>query len=163
MILWESRYLSRRSAQRSRRLRRVTLSWAQGACPDRQSTRRFLDWTLSGGAQEQPWVSSGQLTASPADRANVRYLCSASKRRRSQIGQFQTPNNRTLFLSVPVDRAASAGGVQGTARLAGQVTGALAASILLSAGSVKSAAPIAFGIAALAAFASAAISWSNDR
>jgi DHA2 family multidrug resistance protein-like MFS transporter len=76
---------------------------------------------------------------------------------------FQTPNNRTLFLSVPVDRAASAGGVQGTARLAGQVTGALSASILLSAAAVKMAAPLAFEIAALAAFASAAISWSNDR
>lgn len=79
------------------------------------------------------------------------------------FGLFQTPNNRTMFLSAPVDRAASAGGVQGTARLAGQVSGALTASILLSAGSVKMAAPIAFGIAALAAFASAAISWSNDR
>lgn len=79
------------------------------------------------------------------------------------FGLFQTPNNRTLFLSVPVDRAASAGGVQGTARLAGQVTGALTASILLSAAAVKLAAPFAFGVAALAAFASAAISWSNDR
>lgn len=79
------------------------------------------------------------------------------------FGLFQTPNNRTLFLSVPVDRAASAGGVQGTARLAGQVTGALTASILLSAVSVKLAAPIAFAIAALAALSSAAISWSNDH
>lgn len=78
------------------------------------------------------------------------------------FGLFQTPNNRTQFLYAPVDRAASAGGVQGTARLAGQVSGALTASVLLSAGSVKMAAPIAFGMAALAAFASAAISWSND-
>lgn len=78
------------------------------------------------------------------------------------FGLFQTPNNRTLFLSVPIDRAASAGGVQGTARLAGQVTGALTASILLSAVSMKMAAPLAFGIAALAALASTAISWSND-
>lgn len=78
------------------------------------------------------------------------------------FGLFQTPNNRTLFLSAAVDRAASAGGVQGTARLAGQVSGALTASVLLSAGPVKMASPIAFGIAALAAFASAAISWSND-
>ena len=59
--------------------------------------------------------------------------------------------------------AASAGGVQGTARLAGQVTGALTASILLSAVSVNLAAPIAFAIAALAALSSAAISWSNDH
>lgn len=79
------------------------------------------------------------------------------------FGLFQTPNNRTLFLSVPVDRAASAGGVQGTARLAGQVTGALTASIFLSAAAVKMAAPLAFEIAALAALTSAAISWSNDH
>jgi hypothetical protein len=39
----------------------------------------------------------------------------------------------------------------------------LTASILLSAVSVKLAAPIAFAIAALAALSSAAISWSNDH
>lgn len=79
------------------------------------------------------------------------------------FGLFQTPNNRTMFFSAPVDRAASAGGVQGTARLAGQVTGALSVSILLSVGSVTSAASFAFGIAAIAALASASISWWNGR
>ncbi len=77
------------------------------------------------------------------------------------FGLFQTPNNRTMFLSAPVDRAASAGGVQGTARLAGQVTGALAVSILLSVGSVNSAASFVFGIAAIGAVASASVSWWN--
>lgn len=79
------------------------------------------------------------------------------------FGLFQTPNNRTMFLSAPVDRAASAGGVQGTARLAGQVTGALSASILLSVDSVSSAASFAFGIAAITAVASAWVSWWNWR
>lgn len=79
------------------------------------------------------------------------------------FGLFQTPNNRTMFLAAPADRAASAGAVQGTARLAGQVTGALAASIFLSAATVKIASSAAFGIAALVAFASAGISWSNNR
>ncbi|MBE1527103.1 DHA2 family multidrug resistance protein-like MFS transporter [Sphingopyxis sp. OAS728] len=77
------------------------------------------------------------------------------------FGLFQTPNNRTMFLSAPIDRAASAGGVQGTARLAGQVTGALSASILLSVGSVNSAASFVFGTAAIAAVASASVSWWN--
>lgn len=77
------------------------------------------------------------------------------------FGLFQTPNNRSMFLSAPVDRAASAGGVQGTARLAGQVTGALSASILLSVGSVSSAVSFAFGLAAIAAVASASVSWRN--
>ncbi len=79
------------------------------------------------------------------------------------FGLFQTPNNRTMFLAAPADRAASAGGVQGTARLAGQVTGALAASIFLSAATIEIASSSAFGIAALVAFASAGVSWSNNR
>ena len=78
------------------------------------------------------------------------------------FGLFQTPNNRTMFLAAPADRAASAGGVQGTARLTGQVTGALIASILLSVTPVGAAASIAFGVAALAACASAGISQSNE-
>jgi MFS transporter, DHA2 family, multidrug resistance protein len=79
------------------------------------------------------------------------------------FGLFQTPNNRTMFLAAPADRAASAGGVQGTARLIGQIAGALIASYLLFAATVNVAASIAFGIAALAACMSAAISGSNDR
>lgn len=79
------------------------------------------------------------------------------------FGLFQTPNNRTMFLAAPAHRAAWAGGVQGTARLAGQVTGALTASILLSAAIIETASSSAFGIAALAALASAGVSWSNDR
>lgn len=79
------------------------------------------------------------------------------------FGLFQTPNNRTMFLAAPAERAASAGGVQGTARLTGQVTGAITASILLSAATVEMASSIAFGIAALSAFAAAGVSWSNNR
>lgn len=79
------------------------------------------------------------------------------------FGLFQTPNNRTMFLAAPAERAASAGGVQGTARLAGQLAGALAASILLSAAAVETASSAAFAVAALAALASTGTSWSNDR
>lgn len=78
------------------------------------------------------------------------------------FGLFQTPNNRTMFLAAPADRAASAGGVQGTARLTGQIMGALAASLLLSANTVAVASSVAFCIAALAALASAGVSWTND-
>ena len=78
------------------------------------------------------------------------------------FGLFQTPNNRTMFLAAAADRAASAGGVQGTARLSGQVAGSLIASILLSVTPVGAAASIAFGVAALAACASAGINQSND-
>lgn len=77
------------------------------------------------------------------------------------FGLFQTPNNRTMFLAAPIDRAASVGGIQGTARLTGQVTGALIASILLAVPSVGTGASLAFGIAAVAAIASAAVSGMN--
>ena len=79
------------------------------------------------------------------------------------FGLFQTPNNRTMFLAAPADRAASAGGVQGTARLIGQVTGSVIASILLYVTPMGIAASIAFGIAALSACAAAGISQSNDK
>jgi MFS transporter, DHA2 family, multidrug resistance protein len=79
------------------------------------------------------------------------------------FGLFQTPNNRTLFLAAPADRAASAGGAQGTARLTGQVIGALLASILLSAATVQRAASLAFGFATLAALAAATISAARRK
>jgi DHA2 family multidrug resistance protein-like MFS transporter len=77
------------------------------------------------------------------------------------FGLFQTPNNRTMFLAAPIDRAASVGGVQGTARLTGQVTGALIASILFSATTIGTGTSLAFGIAAVAAIASAVVSGIN--
>lgn len=40
------------------------------------------------------------------------------------FGFFQTPNNRAIMLSAPVERTGSAGGMMGTARLFGQTTGA---------------------------------------
>jgi DHA2 family multidrug resistance protein-like MFS transporter len=79
------------------------------------------------------------------------------------FGLFQTPNNRTMFLAAPVGRAASAGGVQGTARLTGQVMGALAASALLSAVAVQAAAAFAFWMAAVATLTAAAISVAKLR
>lgn len=79
------------------------------------------------------------------------------------FGLFQTPNNRTMFLAAPAGRAASAGGVQGTARLTGQVAGAVIASILLSALAIESAVSLAFGLAALATLAAAGISTAKPE
>lgn len=49
------------------------------------------------------------------------------------FGLFQLANNRALFVSAPMARAAAAGGMQGTARLAGQTTGTLFASLIFAA------------------------------
>ena len=40
------------------------------------------------------------------------------------FGLFQSPNNRTLLTSAPIDRVGGAAGLLGTARLFGQTVGA---------------------------------------
>jgi DHA2 family multidrug resistance protein-like MFS transporter len=46
------------------------------------------------------------------------------------FGMFQTPNNRNMLLSAPRERSGAAGGMQGTARLAGQTAGAVIMALL---------------------------------
>ena len=41
------------------------------------------------------------------------------------FGLFQVPNNRNMFLNAPAHRSGAAGGMQGTARLTGQLSGAV--------------------------------------
>ncbi len=41
------------------------------------------------------------------------------------FGLFQVPNNRNMFFNAPPHRSGAAGGMQGTARLTGQLSGAL--------------------------------------
>jgi DHA2 family multidrug resistance protein-like MFS transporter len=77
------------------------------------------------------------------------------------FGLFQVPNNRTLFLSAPPDRAAAAGGMQGSARLSGQTFGALLVGLLLGYYSTTHAVRLAMGLGALSAIAASVISLSN--
>ena len=48
------------------------------------------------------------------------------------FGLFNVPNNRNMFLSAPPTRSAAAGGIQGTARLTGQTTGAVVMTLLFA-------------------------------
>lgn len=73
------------------------------------------------------------------------------------FGLFQVTNNRSLFLAAPKDRSAAAGGMQGTARLAGQAAGALTVTVLFVHFGV-SAPGIALTLGAGCAFAAAAVS-----
>jgi DHA2 family multidrug resistance protein-like MFS transporter len=75
------------------------------------------------------------------------------------FGLFQLANNRNLFLTANSGRSAAAGGMQGTARLAGQTAGTLLASLVfhsvhLPAGAARIGFLIAAGFAVVAAFAS---------
>jgi DHA2 family multidrug resistance protein-like MFS transporter len=75
------------------------------------------------------------------------------------FGFFQSPNNRTMLSSAPMERSGAAGGMLATARLTGQTIGATVAAISFRFAS--SAEPVALGVAALFAAAAAVASVSR--
>jgi MFS transporter, DHA2 family, multidrug resistance protein len=77
------------------------------------------------------------------------------------FGFFQSPNNRTMLSSAPMDRSGAAGGMLATARLTGQTTGATIAAIALH--FATHAETVAITIAALFAFAGGLASLSRLR
>jgi len=80
------------------------------------------------------------------------------------FGLFQLANNRNLFLTAPAERSAAAGGMQGTARLAGQTAGTLLAALVFASILPIEAAPrIGFAIASAFAFLAALVSGSTAR
>ncbi len=58
-------------------------------------------------------------------------------------GMFQTPNNRTMLGVAPAGRSGSAGGMQATARLVGQIGGAVLVSWIFRAVGATTAVPLA--------------------
>lgn len=74
------------------------------------------------------------------------------------FGLFQVPNNRTLFLTVPAERSAAAGGMQGSARLIGQTMGALLMGFLFACAPEAIAPRAGFALGALFATAAALVS-----
>lgn len=71
---------------------------------------------------------------------------------------FQVPNNRNLFLAAPLERSGAAGGMQATARLAGQTTGAVIMTLLFTLTSQEAAPGIGLAIAAGLTLAAALVS-----
>ncbi|HZK98802.1 MAG TPA: MFS transporter [Caulobacteraceae bacterium] len=90
-------------------------------------------------------------SASSLDIAWRMALCGAG------FGLFQSPNNRMMLTSAPRDRAGAAGGMLGTARLTGQIIGAVLTAVALhlfgGSGEV-----VALGTAAVFALAAASVS-----
>jgi DHA2 family multidrug resistance protein-like MFS transporter len=74
------------------------------------------------------------------------------------FGLFQVPNNQNMFLAAPPERSGAAGGMQGTARLAGQTTGAIIMTFLFTLTSVDAAPRIGLGIAAVLTMAAGLVS-----
>jgi DHA2 family multidrug resistance protein-like MFS transporter len=74
------------------------------------------------------------------------------------FGMFQTPNNRSMFLTAPPERSGAAGGMQGTARLTGQTTGAVLVTLLFTTTSTSAAPRLGLGVGAAFALAAGLIS-----
>jgi MFS transporter, DHA2 family, multidrug resistance protein len=74
------------------------------------------------------------------------------------FGLFQVPNNRDMLLAAPRERSGAAGGMQGTARLAGQTAGAIIMTQLFTLTSVDAAPRIGLGIAAVLTLAAGLVS-----
>jgi DHA2 family multidrug resistance protein-like MFS transporter len=77
------------------------------------------------------------------------------------FGLFQAPNNRNMFGSAPPERSGAAGGMQGTARLTGQVAGAVVMTILFSSVPLISAPRLGLAIGAVFAVAASLVSLSR--
>jgi DHA2 family multidrug resistance protein-like MFS transporter len=75
------------------------------------------------------------------------------------FGFFQSPNNRTMLSSAPMERSGAAGGMLATARLTGQTIGATLAAISFR--FATNAEPVALGVAALFAIGAAVASVSR--
>ncbi|WP_284310767.1 MFS transporter [Labrys miyagiensis] len=74
------------------------------------------------------------------------------------FGFFQTPNNRNMLLSAPRARSGAAGGMQGTARLAGQTAGSVIMTLLFTLAPADTAPRAGLAIGAVLAVLAAAVS-----
>lgn len=74
------------------------------------------------------------------------------------FGFFQTPNNRNMLLAAPRARSGAAGGMQGTARLTGQTTGAVIMSLLFAFLPAEAAPRLGLAVAAVLALAAGLVS-----
>jgi DHA2 family multidrug resistance protein-like MFS transporter len=74
------------------------------------------------------------------------------------FGLFNVANNRTMYLGAPPERSSAAGGMQGTARLTGQTTGAIAMTLLFELVPGNAAPMMGLATAAILMFVAAMIS-----
>ena len=87
-------------------------------------------------------VAAWRVDGSPLPLVPFIILCGAG------FGLFQVPNNREMFLGAPSGRSGAAGGMQGTARLTGQTTGAVVMTLLFSLVSADAAPSIGLAVGA---------------
>ena len=76
---------------------------------------------------------------------------------------FNVANNRSMFLAAPMARSGAAGGLQGSARLLGQTSGAVVMTMLFTLALADAAPRIGLGIGAVLTFAAALVSMRSSR
>jgi len=74
------------------------------------------------------------------------------------FGLFQVSNNRNLFLAAPRARSGAAGGMQATARLAGQTVGGVVMTLIFARFAVDTAPMLALGVGATLTLAAGVLS-----
>jgi MFS transporter, DHA2 family, multidrug resistance protein len=79
------------------------------------------------------------------------------------FGLFNVPNNRNMFLSAPRERSGAAGGMQGTARLAGQTSGAVIMTLLFTLTSIDAAPRSGLAVGAALTLAAGLVSTLRGR
>ena len=135
--------------------------FASRALPHIRGTARRLDMlsvALNAGSFASFVIGAEVLPTRPALAvALLTMLCGLG------FGLFQVPNNQNMFLAAPRERSGAAGGMQGTARLAGQTAGAIVMTLLFTLESVDAAPRIGLGIAAVLALAAGLVSVMRAR
>ena len=129
-----------------------------GRIADRRPTAPL---TAAGGAMLGIGLAGAALlptTAPLSALAALTVVCGLG------FGLFQVPNNRNLFLGAPADRSGAAGGMQGTARLIGQTTGAIIVTLLFAAAHGVAGQKLALAAGSAFALAAASVSaWQTLR
>ena len=116
---------------------------AAGRLAERVSTAALC--AAGGGCLAVGLVAASlwPLNGDPLPLVPITMLCGLG------FGLFQVSNNRNMFLSAPLQRSGAAGGMQGTARLAGQTAGGVIMSLLFSLVSADAAPQVGLAIAAV--------------
>ncbi|MEO8060997.1 MAG: MFS transporter [Burkholderiales bacterium] len=125
----------------------------------RLATRVSTAWLCATGgvclAAGLTATSFWPLQGNPLPLVPLAILCGLG------FGLFQVPNNRNMFLSTPRERSGAAGGMQASARLAGQTAGGVAMSLLFNAASAEAAPRIGLAAGALLTLVAGLVSISR--
>jgi DHA2 family multidrug resistance protein-like MFS transporter len=120
-------------------------------------TMRGVDPEVQCGAGGAVLAAGLLLSASSPPQGGVVAMAAGAALCGVGFGLFQLANNRILFLAAPFERAPAAGGIQGTARLAGQTTGTLILTLVFAWGQSALAPRAGLAIGAVFALAAALI------